>query len=125
MLNRLIEWWRDGFEVVQIKSQFLLLSPALTLLVIDFYKCILEGEALGKRPRIVTIGLTAIVVSSALIQFDKTGSRKLVGDNPICGTEFLSLSLISLELNGVLYCLLFLPNFLIALAVRAVWDYLT
>ncbi|MBI4291476.1 MAG: hypothetical protein HY661_08365 [Betaproteobacteria bacterium] len=53
--------------------------------------------------------LGAVAVSSALVEMDKASTEQLVGRYPFMGTHFLSLAFFSLNMNGILTVIGFIP----------------
>jgi hypothetical protein len=88
----------------------LLFAPILvfiSLCIAEDYFCV--GSLVEDRYRVIWFSLGAVVATSALIELNKKDTLKLVGQDPVFGTNLFSLSFLSLNINGVLAALFVLP----------------
>jgi hypothetical protein len=81
----------------------LLFSPLLvdtSLSIAKDYFCVWSSV---KDPyRVIWFALGTVVASSALIELNREDTLKLVGHDPVFGTNLFALSFLSLNINGVL-----------------------
>lgn len=98
----------------------LLFLPIVVDIVLSIAKDYFCVWSLVNNPyRVIWFALGAIPVSSALIELNKNDTLKLVGNDPVFGTIFFTLSFLSLNINGILAVVFGLPYWFIRVLTAA------
>jgi len=98
----------------------LLFSPVLVDIALSIAKDYFCVWSLVKDPyRVIWFALGTVLASSALIELNKDDTLKLVGKDPVFGTNLFALSFLSLNINGVLAVVFGLPYWFTRILVGA------